>query len=74
MPEPDLAGAVCIQGDDLKQAIKQVAFCAATDEARPILNAVKVSGLKDMNNLWFEAADGFRLAVRTATRSPSSLK
>lgn len=64
MPEPDLAGAVCIQGDDLKQAIKQVSFCAATDEARPILNAVKVSGLKDMNNLWFEAADGFRLAKR----------
>jgi DNA polymerase-3 subunit beta len=44
--------------------INQVTFAAATDEARPILTGVlaKIDG----GQLKLEAADGFRLAVRTA--------
>jgi DNA polymerase III subunit beta len=50
-----------IRINDLRQAITQVAFAAATDESRPVLTGVdaKFEG----STLTLAAADGFRLAV-----------
>ncbi len=65
MPKPDLAGGLAIKGTDLKEAIKQVAFAASSDESRPILTGIHLTGSE--NALTFEAADGFRLSQRTLT-------
>ena len=53
-----------IRPDVLRQMIDQVVFAAASDVSRPILTGVlaKFSG----RTLTLAAADGFRLAVRTA--------
>lgn len=51
-----------IKADELRQAINQVAFAAATDDTRPVLTGVLVTFDKD--KVVFAAADGFRLAVR----------
>ncbi len=51
-----------IKADDLRQAISQVAFAAATDDTRPVLTGVLVTF--DEDKATFAAADGFRLAVR----------
>lgn len=47
----------------LREAVDQVAFAAATDDTRPILQGVQLR-LRD-NRATFAAADGFRLAQRT---------
>lgn len=47
----------------LKEMIEQVAFAAATDESRPILTGVRLT-LGETVDL--AAADGFRLALRSA--------
>jgi DNA polymerase-3 subunit beta len=60
--EPD--GDVRIDPELLRQVISQVTFSAATDETRPVLTGVLVK-LED-NQITMAAADGFRLAVRTA--------
>lgn len=60
--EPD--GDVSIEPELLRQMISQVTIGAATDETRPVLTGVLVK-LED-NQLTMAAADGFRLAVRTA--------
>lgn len=67
MPVPDLSGGVELKVTDLKEMIRQVAFAASTDEARPILTGVyvKVEG----NQIVMAAADGFRLSVRSAALS-----
>jgi DNA polymerase-3 subunit beta len=64
IPPADLDHAIELNVEDFKEMINQVAFAAATDEARPILTGVlaKIDG----GQLKLEAADGFRLAVRTA--------
>ena len=53
--------ATRVKAEDLRQAIGQVAFAAATEESRPVLTGVctKFEGDK----LTMASADGFRLAV-----------
>ncbi|MCS6839500.1 MAG: DNA polymerase III subunit beta [Roseiflexus sp.] len=46
----------------LRETIQQVAFAAATEETRPVLQGVQLR-LRD-NRAIFAAADGFRLAMR----------
>jgi len=57
-------GDVTIAGKVLKDMINQTAFAAATEEHRPILTGIYVRLEDDVMTM--AAADGFRLAVRTA--------
>jgi DNA polymerase-3 subunit beta len=50
-----------VQAEELRQAISQVAFAAATEESRPVLTGVQSEFEGD--KLTLAAADGFRLAV-----------
>lgn len=65
-PEEGAADGIFIDPETLRTAISQVAFAAATDEARPTLTGVLLrweataAGL----TLTLAAADGYRLAVR----------
>lgn len=64
-PVPDGAeGDFSIQGKVLREMINQTAFAAATGDQRPILTGLYTQ-LKG-NVLTMAAADGYRLAVRTA--------
>ncbi len=56
--------AVRIPAREFRTMIDQVAFCAARDESRPVLSGVNVR--MDGTVLSLAAADGFRLAIRTA--------
>ncbi len=64
-PIPSVAGGVAVQlkAEVLRQAINQVAFAAAVEEARPVLTGVHADF--DGDRLTLAAADGFRLAVQT---------
>ena len=53
-----------ISARELKQLIRQTAFAAAAEDTRPILTGVYTSLAG--NTLTMAAADGYRLAVRTA--------
>ncbi len=53
-----------IQGDSLRQMILQTAFAAAREQNRPILTGVYLSLAG--SEITMAAADGYRLAVRTA--------
>ena len=64
IPCADLDNSLELNVEDFKEMINQVTFAAATDEARPILTGVLAR--IDGGLLKLEAADGFRLAVRTA--------
>ena len=64
IPTADDANAIRIDPDSLRTMINQVVFAAAADESRPILTGVLARFDKDQ--VTFAAADGFRLAVRTA--------
>jgi DNA polymerase-3 subunit beta len=70
IPPADLDHALELNVEDFKEMINQVVFAAATDEARPILTGVLAQ--IDGGQLKLEAADGFRLAVRTAHLSAPS--
>ncbi|MCC6189657.1 MAG: DNA polymerase III subunit beta, partial [Anaerolineales bacterium] len=63
-PRGGVDSAIELNVEDFHEMITQVAFAAATDEARPILTGVLAR--IDGGQLKLEAADGFRLAVRTA--------
>jgi DNA polymerase-3 subunit beta len=63
VPVPEGEGGISIEADELRTAIDQVAFAAATDESRPILTGV-LAKFED-TELTLAAADGFRLSVRT---------
>jgi DNA polymerase-3 subunit beta len=64
-PVPEGGGGdLSVQGKALKEMINQTAFAAATDDQRPVLTGLYTQ-LKD-NTLTMAAADGYRLAVRTA--------
>jgi DNA polymerase-3 subunit beta len=52
---------------DFKEMIQQVAFAASTDEARPVLQGVKMDVVE--NVLTLAATDGFRISVRKETLS-----
>ena len=60
--EPDLEGAVTVQGDEFVSALSQVAVAASTDDARPILTGVYFEGEEGVLRL--VATDSYRLAVR----------
>ena len=62
MPSPESGDGIKIKVNDLKEMIRQVAFAASTDEARPILTGVLVT--IEAGYLTMAAADGFRLSVR----------
>ncbi len=62
MPSPESGDGIKIKVNHLKEMIRQVAFAASTDEARPILTGVLVT--IDGGYLTMAAADGFRLSVR----------
>jgi len=70
IPTADQDRAIRIDPEVLRTAINQVVFAAATDESRPILTGVLVQFKNDPQSgtgqATFAAADGFRLAVRTA--------
>jgi len=55
---------VTLEAGRLKEMITQVAFAAATDDARPVFTGVLVQVAEETITL--VAADAFRLAVRTA--------
>jgi DNA polymerase III subunit beta len=50
-----------VKEEELKQAISQVAFAAATEESRPVLTGVQTEF--EGSKMTLAAADGFRLAV-----------
>lgn len=56
-----------VVAEDLKTAISQVAFAAATEESRPVLTGVQTE-FED-SKLTLAAADGFRLAVHRTNLS-----
>lgn len=64
VPEPDQANRIRVEADVLKQMIAQVAFAAATDDARPTLTGV--STFFQGSQITMAATDGFRLSVRSA--------
>jgi len=72
VPIGEADGAIYMEADALKMAIKQVVYAAATDESRPILTGVLAifedepnSEVQAKGKATFAASDGFRLAVRT---------
>jgi DNA polymerase-3 subunit beta len=64
LPPTDLEDGLVLEVHELREMIRQVAFAASTDDARPVLTGVlvEISG----GELAMAAADGFRLSVRTA--------
>jgi DNA polymerase-3 subunit beta len=60
----DDGGDIAIPADVFKSMINQTVFAAATDDSRPILTGIFTQ--MDGNTLTMAAADGYRLAVRTA--------
>ncbi|MEK6256090.1 MAG: DNA polymerase III subunit beta [Chloroflexota bacterium] len=72
MPVPDLAGSLELDIKVMKEMIRQVVFTASTDDARPVLTGVLVTVEGD--KITMAAADGFRLAVRTAKLSSPAEK
>jgi len=69
MPTPDLSSGVELNVSDFKEMIRQVAFAASTDEARPVLQGVLME--INENQISMAATDGFRIAVRSAQISNS---
>lgn len=64
VPEPDQENRIRVEAAVLKQMIAQVAFAAATDDARPTLTGV--STFFQGSQVTMAATDGFRLSVRSA--------
>ncbi len=63
IPSVEDGGSLELDPEELRKAITQVVFSAATDESRPVLTGVDV--VMDGDQLTFAAADGFRLSVRS---------
>jgi len=62
IPVPDLTEGVDLDLGDFKVMIQQVAFAASADEARPVLQGVKLETAE--NQITLAATDGFRISVR----------
>jgi len=60
--EPDLTGAVAVDGAAFASAVSQVAVAASTDDARPILTGVYFEN--EDGKLRMVTTDSYRLAVR----------
>ncbi len=67
IPVPDLSEGVELNLADFKEMIQQVAFAASNDEARPVLQGVKMEVSE--NEITLAATDGFRISVRKETLS-----
>jgi DNA polymerase-3 subunit beta len=75
VPIGEADGAIYMEPDALKTAIRQVVYAAATEESRPVLTGVLAIFEDEPNpdpmvqptkgKATFAASDGFRLAVRT---------
>lgn len=63
MPAFDIADAVAFNMSEMKKMIQQVAFAAANDDTRPILQGIYLNVTNDEMTL--VATDGFRIAKRT---------
>ena len=64
-PRPKNPTHVMINNQEFREAIDAVAFCAATDAGRPILNGVQIKFQEDQFTM--AATDGFRLARQRGT-------
>ncbi|MFN2136820.1 MAG: DNA polymerase III subunit beta [Candidatus Promineifilaceae bacterium] len=64
VPEPDKEERIRLEADVLRQMIEQVAFAAATDDARPALTGVLTTFSGSQAHM--AATDGFRLSLRSA--------
>lgn len=64
IPSVDQGVSTKIAGKVLKDAIHQVVLAAAVEDSRPVLTGVYIE--LEGSRITFAAADGFRLAVRTA--------
>jgi DNA polymerase-3 subunit beta len=62
VPVPDLSEGSDLDLVDFKDMIQQVAFAASADEARPVLQGVKLEGSE--SQITMAATDGFRISVR----------
>lgn len=62
VPVPDLSESVDLDLTTFKEMIQQVAFAASADEARPVLQGVKMEVAESA--LTLAATDGFRISVR----------
>ena len=62
MPVVDPDEGIELNLSDFKDMIQQVAFAASTDEARPVLQGVKMDVVD--NSITLAATDGFRISVR----------
>jgi len=74
-PEEGAADGISIDPETLRTAISQVAFAAATDEARPTLTGVLLrwEATDKGPTLTLAAADGYRLAVRRVSLPESGV-
>src|SRR5437762_5940894 len=63
IPEVSNQSTCGVDAKELHEALSQVSFAAATDDARPVLSGVQFAFRG--NTLTLAAADGFRLAVRS---------
>ncbi len=62
IPVPDLNEGIELDLSAFKEMIQQVAFAASADEARPVLQGVKLETAE--NEITLAATDGFRISVR----------
>ena len=71
IPEVEENNAVVITAEEFRKAVARVAFCAATDNGRPVLTGVLME--LDGETLTTVGADGFRLGLQRSSleRPPS---
>lgn len=62
LPEPDLTGAIEVDGNLLVEALSQVLLAASNDASRPILTGVLMENYEE--GLRLVATDSYRLAIR----------
>ena len=62
LPEPDLTGAIELDGNLLVEALSQVLVAASNDASRPILTGVLMENYEE--GLRLVATDSYRLAIR----------
>ena len=62
LPGTDVEETLSLPAEDLKEMVRQVAFAASSDDARPVLTGVLFQVRE--GELTMVAADGFRLSVR----------
>lgn len=71
LPGTDVEETLSLPAEDLKEMVRQVAFAASSDDARPVLTGVLFQVRE--GELTMAAADGFRLSVRRAHLSTPAI-